>query len=154
MKTISDLDKAKHDAVHKFPGGAATIAPLLGIKNQNVLNNKVNPTCDRHHLTLDESLALQLVTGNHNILHAIARLLGYVVIDVKEFNHQGASDLELLDVWSQWHSETGETSTSIRNALADGKVSKQEMDEIRREVYEDFSREFELLNRLESIAED
>lgn len=59
------------------PGGVATLALRMGI-NAGTLQNKLNPNNTTHHLTLKESVTLQVVANNASILHAMAAQLGYV----------------------------------------------------------------------------
>jgi len=148
----SPLDQAKHQLVNQYPGGATTLAPLIGIKNPAVLSNKVNPRSESHHLTVDESVSLQAITQNYNLLKTTAATLGHVAIKLPSANLAAASDIELLDCWAKWQEDCGQTAATLRKALESGDIDQTELAEIRREVFEDIAREIELLQRLEAIA--
>ena len=57
-------------------GGVRDLASRMGV-SANVLQNKLNPNNSTHHLTLRESIALQVMANNPAILHAMAAQLGY-----------------------------------------------------------------------------
>ena len=62
--------------VRNYPGGAAALAPRLGM-SVNTLLHKTNPATTTHILSIEEAMLLQEFTGNHTILHAMAEALGY-----------------------------------------------------------------------------
>ncbi len=70
------LDAAYHTA-HGYPGGIAALALRMGV-SANTLTHKVNPANTTHHLTLREAQAMQTLSGNLAILHAMADALGHV----------------------------------------------------------------------------
>lgn len=69
------LDAAYHLA-HGYPGGISALALRMGVSD-NTLTHKVNPNNTTHHLGLREAVAMQALTGNAAILHAMADALGY-----------------------------------------------------------------------------
>jgi len=146
----SSLDRAMHDLVHSFPGGARKLAPLARM-NPGTLSNKVNPSCEGHHLTVDEAVALQHAAGDFRILEAEAAALGHVAVRLGDFRR--TSDVELLDKYAELTAEHGETAGAIRRALRDRRITPDELAEIRREIFEDARVAFEFLSRLEAIAE-
>ena len=54
------IDAAYH-TVHDYPGGATALALRLGIKSPAVLNSKVNPNTDTHHITLVEAIKIMAI---------------------------------------------------------------------------------------------
>lgn len=74
-RTMAPIDAAYYTA-HKYPGGVRAIAQRMGM-SANVLQNKVNPNNDTHHLTLAEAVALMDVSDNDAILMALAAHRGY-----------------------------------------------------------------------------
>jgi Phage regulatory protein CII (CP76). len=46
--------------------------------NPNTLKHKLNPNNVTHHLTLRDALTMQVLTGRHDILYAMADELGEV----------------------------------------------------------------------------
>lgn len=146
-----DLDQAKHDVVHQFPGGARRLAQLAG-KSYGVLCNKVNPLVETHHLTVDEAVSIQFIAGDCRIHEAEGVLLGRVSLPVGTF--PDCSDVELLDSWAGWQAELGETAGEIRRALGRREISRAQVRKVRREMYEDFRAALALLQRLEALADD
>jgi len=67
-----NITDAAYNTVHDHPGGASALAPRMGIKSPAVLNSKVNPNTDTHHLTLAEASKLMALTGDFRILQALS----------------------------------------------------------------------------------
>ncbi len=147
----SDLAAAKYAVVHDYPGGARALAPLVG-KSPAVLSNKVNPTLDTHHLSVDESVTIQAVARDYRILQAEARVLGHVCIPMPA--DLPCSDVKILNAYADWTADIGETAQAIKAALADPHVSRERLREIKREIHEDNQRALVLFSRLEQISED
>lgn len=74
-----DVRDAAYLIAHHYPGGVAALAARMGV-NPGVLQNKLNPNNDTHHLRLDESVLLQQVAGNAAVLHAMAQQLGFTCV--------------------------------------------------------------------------
>ena len=146
---FTPLDEAKYRVVHDFSGGAAALAPLVRM-NPGTLSNKVNPSVETHHLTIDEAVAIQHTARDCRILYAEAHLLGHTCIPLGEF--ASISDTELLDAYARYHAEVGETAEAIRASLADGRVTPAEFAHIDREMMEDIQAKFELRARLKALV--
>ncbi|RYE43864.1 MAG: hypothetical protein EOP24_26690 [Hyphomicrobiales bacterium] len=69
---------AIYHTVHNYPGGVAALAARMGV-SANTLTHKANPNNTTHHLHPAELLALQYMSGNAAVLHAMAAALGYSV---------------------------------------------------------------------------
>ena len=72
----TDVIDAAYLIAHHHVGGVRDLAARMGI-SANVLQNKLNPNNTTHHLTLRESIALQVMANNPAILHAMAAQMGY-----------------------------------------------------------------------------
>ena len=72
----TDVIDAAYLIAHHHAGGVRDLALRMGV-SANVLQNKLNPNNTTHHLTLKESIALQVMANNPAILHAMAAQLGY-----------------------------------------------------------------------------
>lgn len=147
----SDVEQAMYDLVHQHPGGAVALAPLVRM-NAGTLSNKVNPMMDSHHLTVLEGHAIQLVRQQFPLFHAEARAYGFISVPAPQLGN--VADMELLDAWAAWHADIGETGTVIQSALKSGRITRRALREIKREMFEDFQRELELLQRLETLSDD
>ena len=56
------------------------LAKLMGNKRPTTLNNKFNPACEDHHLTLSEAMAVTELTGDNAILQAWALSRGHTLV--------------------------------------------------------------------------
>lgn len=137
----------------RYHGGAVQLHSQIGISSSKVLSNKLNPNCERHQLTLNESLRLQQVTADYRILYAEARALNHVCLPV-DASDLGASDMELLNLWADCIKEEGETAGEIRQALDDGQITFDEFSRINREIFEDITARLKLLERIRSLVVD
>ena len=72
----TDVIDAAFLIANHHQGGVRDLAARMGV-SANVLQNKLNPNNTTHHLTLRESIALQVMANNPAILHAMAAQLGY-----------------------------------------------------------------------------
>lgn len=72
MNVIDAAHKTVHNPKH---GGAIALAARMGMSS-TVLNNKVNPNTDTHHLRLDEAQTIMEFTGDYSIIQSMAQQLG------------------------------------------------------------------------------
>jgi hypothetical protein len=128
------LEQAIHETVNGYvdPGtrqrGAVALAPRLGMRPAT-LSNKANPLCE-HELKLSESIPLQLIAVNFSILHAYASALGHCAVRLPDSDQVG--DTALLDAYCSMHAELGEFAEDMRQALADNRVSADEIARMRK----------------------
>ena len=147
---FQSIEKTIYDTAHAHPGGAKQLAKEIGTQ-PGTFNNKCDPRMPGHILNINEVRKLLKVTGNHEILFELARERGYVCIDIPDYT--GISDMELLNAWADWDAERGETGQAIKKSLEDTTITKDELNKIRKEMFEDFQKELALLSRLESLVE-
>lgn len=144
MVNIDVLDAAYHTA-HSYPGGVPAVATRMKI-NPNTLMSKVDPSKTTHLLGLKESVALQVMTGDKQITHAMCAALGGVFIEV-ESNNAGSTLQEV----SKMISEFGESINEMQKASADGVVTPNEMARCEKEAAELFSSVNNALRSLRSM---
>lgn len=147
------IQEAAYRMVHEFRegrpnSGASALAPLVG-KTPRSLDNEVNPDATGAKLGIDDAITLMHATQDFRLLEATAAALGFAVVKVGDFS--GLSDMELLDVYTKWNSELGQTHDTIHRALENGDVDEREYAEIEREVFEDFQAELGVLARLKAL---
>lgn len=145
-----NIKDAAHKLGHEYPGGAGQLAARMGMKHA-VFNSKINPNTLTHHLTLAEALRMQQLSGRADILHAMAFEMGYVCFPAA--NHEGVSDQALLDLFTNLLCELGEFTKEFQKSFADGRITKKELTKIKDEFYELQAAGAELLNRIESLAD-
>lgn len=75
---LSVADAVYHTG-HKYPGGVHALAVRMGMSG-NTLQHKVNPNTTTHLLSIEESVAMQEISGTNLILQAMASRLGCTVV--------------------------------------------------------------------------
>lgn len=122
-----DVLDAAYATVHNFPGGATALAPRAGFSSPHVLNSKVRPGCDTHHLTLAEADTIMGITGDMSILRALAEEHSYLVVAMDAPTGAKASMLSsVLDIGES----NGDLARTIRAAVADGVITQRELKDI------------------------
>lgn len=70
------VEDAIYHTVHGYPGGVVALAARMGVSS-NTLTHKANPNNTTHYLHPRELVAMQYLSGNTEVLHAMAAQLGY-----------------------------------------------------------------------------
>lgn len=145
------LDKAIYGLIHDQKGGATQLAPLVNM-NPGTLANKANPAMEHHHLTVKEAVAIQNTTQDFRVLAAEAAVLNHAIVPLGNF--EGVSDIEILTAYAKYHSDIGQTSVVIAEALNDSRVTRREFQSVHGEFFKSVSTGLEFLNRLEALIDD
>jgi RES domain-containing protein len=136
---------------HGYPGGIKALAARMG-KNAAVLQNKVNPNCDTHHPYAEEAAQIaDLADSDELAKEHCARRNGVFVPIAK---HEGASDMELLDLVIKLNKEQAEMLQAIQQALSDGRVDEKEFAYVKKEAMDHMAANAELLSRVEGMVQD
>lgn len=147
MSAVAD---AAYNTVHDYPGGAEALAPRMG-KSAKVLDSKVSRNVSTHHLTLHEAVQIMGLTGDHRMLRAICRHLGYLD-PIRAVVYEGIADEQLLELVAAFYSETGDVSRSLVAALADGRVTQREFESFDEQTIEAMTALAELRDRLRGMV--
>ena len=147
MSAVAD---AAYNTVHDYPGGAEALAPRMG-KSAKVLDSKVSRNVSTHHLTLHEAVQIMGLTGDHRMLRAICRHLGYLD-PIRAVVYEGIADEQLLELVAAFYSETGDVSRSLVAALADGRVTQREFASFDEQTIEAMTALAELRDRLRGMV--
>lgn len=126
---------AAYNTVHDYDGGAAALAPRMGM-TQAILNSKVNLNTSTHHLRLDEANKLMAFTGNYSILHALAFQHGFVCVRTPEAMPTESAQIDLMDHYLELSKSKGAISIEIINAKADGRICEKDVQAIDLALYE------------------
>lgn len=148
------LDDAAYAVVHDFRRGGNKGAPALApLCNMGVgtLLNKVNPD-QPHELKVREAVSIQQAAGDYRILQAEASLLDHVCIRLQRYDH--VSDVELLNLYADYHAELGKTATAIAKTLADHRVERAELLAVEKAFFEATRAGLAFLDRLKAIVDD
>lgn len=119
-----NVSDAAYHTVHEYPGGSPSLAPRLGM-SAAVLRGKVNANSDRNLLSLDEADRLMTITGDHRILHALAANHGYVLTPMG-----GGARPDVMLAMLGAAADQGSLAGVINRALADGRITPNELAEI------------------------
>lgn len=139
------LANAVHKTVESAQKDLPELASSIGMRTID-LQKKSDPENTDHILTVQESLKLIQQTDNYTILNALAKELNHTCIAIPLY--EGINDMELLDAWSSWSDERGDTVSVIHTTLSDEKIEKSELLKIEKEMFQDFHTELALLARL------
>lgn len=107
-----DVFDAAYNTAHHYPGGVAALAVRMGM-SANTLAHKVNPTNTTHHLSLREAVAMQQLSGNVTILHAMADALGYAATPISADQSGG----DPVDTMMRLQSEFADLVRAVADAL-------------------------------------
>lgn len=116
-----NVDVAAHLTVHNFPGGSESLAPRLGMTGA-VLRNKVNANNRQNILSLSEAALLVEVSGDLGILHALASANNCHVTPLA-----GRAGGSLVGLVLEHQTAEGTFASVLREAIADGEISDNEM---------------------------
>lgn len=119
-----NVTDAAYATVHDYEGGAAALAPRLGM-SAAILRAKVCPSTDRNKLMLDEADKLMGLTGDYRILQALNAEHGFAMQPLPEREHDARESLGELVLDS--NIAAGKFAGAIRDALSDGLISEREM---------------------------
>ncbi|GJA86867.1 phage regulatory CII family protein [Aeromonas caviae] len=122
------------------------LAKLMGNKRPTTLNNKFNPQCEDHHLTLSEAMAVTELTGDNAILQAWALSRGHVLVALPDST---VSEEELADQVMTVTSVVGAVFGELHLARQDGVIDPIERQAITAAVHRAIR---ELLSLEESVA--
>lgn len=131
-KCLLTLEMACYHAVHDYPGGVAAIAGMHG-KNASVLQNKLNPNQDSHRINISDLEMIAISTQDHRIIQSVCSWFGagYFILPRCKTDETG-----LLEKSAELTRELGELMSAVSNALADGRVDRDEVAEMEKQLLE------------------
>jgi hypothetical protein len=145
---VNVLDAA-HRTVHAYPGGSESLGPRVGI-SPAVLRSKVNPNTSTHRLAIEEADEIMGVTGDFQILQALAAEHGFGLVRLDERLPLGTITKQVLAL----NVSAGELSKAISTALDDGVISHNEMQAITSAGQAQQAVLINLISRLSAAADD
>lgn len=108
------IGDAVYHTAHRYPGGVHALAARMA-RSGDTLSHKVNPNNTTHHLTLEEAVMIQELSGCAFILQAEARRLGYVVTKAIP-----ASSSDPVELHWQMAAKLAELHHAVADAFAHG----------------------------------
>lgn len=147
------VEKAIYETVHGYRAGAnrgaVALAPRVGMR-AGTLSNKADPAMESHQLTLRESIPIQQIAQNFSILYAYAAVLDHCAVELGDFNQ--TSDVEMLDLYCEYHARIGTGAQALRNALQDRRITFIEARNVKCALLEQIRAGMELQARVEALA--
>lgn len=141
--TLRYADMNQHDALYKvarkYPGGIEQLANRMQM-SENTLRNKLSPGIHTHYPSFEEVseiieyLQEAKVDGALLPLQAMNWRHGLVAFPVPSTDN--LSDEQLAQTVFRVMKESGDVAQVVGAAMADGKITLQEMDQIEREFQE------------------
>ena len=153
---IDPLDSAVHKTVHGYKNphngkkGAVGLASVIGMRSSTV-QNKANPSEEYSEFGLKEVRKVMMATHDFSILKQLSAECGFAAVPLPHID--APADTDLLEVWANWSEEFGETAASIKHALEDQKITMAEVENVRRELIEDFEKGLAIIDVLKGMAE-
>lgn len=125
---------AAYSTVHDHDGGAAALAPRMGMA-QAILNSKVNPNTSTHHLRLDEANKLMAFTGDFRMLHALAFEHNFVCIPKPQAIPE-QTNMDFLEMLLELGESKGEVCKTIKQGWADRQITRGEAIDIEEAIHQ------------------
>lgn len=141
---------AFHQTVHAADGGCEALAIRLGM-SAAILRNKANPNHSTNKPMLDDADRVMGLTGDHRVLHALARNHGYVCVRMD--GAAPASDIAILELVTRIWAASGDVGAEVYATLADGIVEQHEIERVEEAVYQVNRALSEMVARLRGMAE-
>lgn len=152
-----DVFEAAYRVAHDYQGGAAKKggAVQLAIKmgqNPGTFLNRLNPDQETHKLWLGDAVQMQVVSGDHRILHAMAATLGEVCHPLPDLTD--VSDQALLDLICRIGTEGGEFYQAINAGLNRTRFARADYERTREEGLQFIAAIAETMARLEGLVDE
>lgn len=147
-----NIKDAAYNTVHDHPGGSSALAPRMGIKSPVVLNSKVNPNTETHHLTLAEASKLMALTDDYRILQALASEHEKVAIDLPAIPE--CRDMSLTDKVLCIGMKGGDVMCLFREIMADGRITQSEVRDMSKVIHQMHIALAELDNQIQACIDN
>lgn len=145
-----NITDAAYAVAHDYPGGTESLAPRLDMSGA-VLRNKVNPNNTTHHLTLAEALKISQITSDLRIVHALARELGLVCVQMPAPDE--CADSDVIEFMARSWETHGEVGAEVKRTFEDGRVERHEVRKVKDKAWSHIVTLLGLVGRIEGMAE-
>jgi hypothetical protein len=147
---VKPLDAAYH-VVHDYaPDGAASLAPRMGKSSTTLCHEVKPPPSSMAKLGLVDAVKITDLTGDLRILHAFAEAVGHqaVKVDMPEAD----SDTDFHADFARFAKETSEALAAVSIAIADKRITENELRACEKEIGDIAPAACSLLARLRALA--
>ena len=124
-----DVMLAAFHLVRDYPGGAVALGPMIG-KGAATLSHEVNPNYPTAKLGLDDAVRLSVLTRDKRIATAFAAEVGAMLVPLPD----AGMDCTSFGAISAMAREFSEMVGRVGEALADGRVSSNELSAVQAEA--------------------
>lgn len=124
-----DTMTAAFNLVRDYPGGAASLAHVVG-KNPATLSHEVNPKYPTAKFGLADAVTLSIWTQDRRVLSAFASEMGCMLVPLPDSAQVGNS----FEALSRMSREFAELVGEVSEAVADGRVSPNELARVQGEA--------------------
>lgn len=128
-RPVLSLEQATHKAAKEEKGGIVAIAAAYGF-NPDTFQKYLNPTQTGHPEHLAHFEAVLEYTQSPLILDALGRMTNTTWVALGQFGDVG--DMAMLDSITQLVTRVGDMSRTVQESLADGRVDRNEYEELKR----------------------
>lgn len=129
---LGRIQRAVFDAVERFPSRRRRheIAEVADA-SVNAITKQLNPNGSDSNITLRTIVATLIVTGDREPIHTICNAFGLIAVEKPESGDAEATLAALVRAGEQF----GELCRSVRAAMEDGTITRDEAKKIQRECY-------------------
>lgn len=128
---IKDVLTAFRDVCRGHVAGIEDLAARIG-RQPRVLENKCNPESEHHTPTLTDAAQVTQVTGDPQIVEALAHLANGVFVPLPKLGTH--EEDQVLILMANWCAENEKWLRKFAAFKADGKLSPREQDELREQA--------------------
>jgi hypothetical protein len=126
-----NLTRTYYAMCRRYPGGITAVAHLLGM-GVDTLQKKLSPTCDTHHLNVDEAEAIDLLLTDKAGAIEHARLNGLACIPLPTFSEEGSIARGMSDIAREF----GDVLRAFDEMMKDNRVTPNECEGVQRQILE------------------
>jgi hypothetical protein len=152
---MSDLRIAVHRAARGFNGGIEALAAALSSPghavNAQILRNQLIGS-ERHLLGLGRAEEIVDLCDSDELAHAAARQRGGVFLKLPD-DGAPAGDMAVLELVTQVWRANGDVGRAVDDTLADHRVERAELKEVKAAIYSVQQTMAAMVARLEGMAE-
>lgn len=131
----------------RYPGGITAVAHLMGM-SPDVLQKKLSPTCETHHLMVEEAEAITELTRDPAGAIELARIAGLATVPMPGAGVDGTLHRGMAEIGRKFSSLLEEFST----ATQDNVISPNECDRFQTEMLALFVEASAQLGRMRAMA--
>lgn len=147
---MDEFDRAFQDTVHECPQGPKKLATEIRM-TAGRLYNISNPEMPEHRPSVEAFRAILLATNDHRCLDIIEKENGRIGVPLPP--PAPISDGALLEMYARVDKERGDVGHKMIEMMRDGRVTRSELPELEKEMYDEIRALLALFKAVERQAE-